>query len=194
MKKVIKNRIFLIIVLCIISCGIGVYAAVTYKASDVLYTSSDGTSMTLNDALNDLYSIKNLGTATSSDIISGKTAVVQGKLITGTLNKLSNVVETIQKSGTYATSVTGNLVVPSNVTEGILIAIFAGANASFSSYSISFGSGGGATKLYEGTRDNNGTNLIVYKINCVSNEKITYTFKHGSTGGGISVIRLLLLY
>ena len=55
MKKVIKSRIFLIIVLCIISCGIGVYAAVTYNATDVLYTSSDGTSMTVNDALNDLY-------------------------------------------------------------------------------------------------------------------------------------------
>ena len=58
MKKVIKNRIFLIIVLCIISCGIGVYAAITYKATDVLYTSSDGTSMTVNDALNDLYNKK----------------------------------------------------------------------------------------------------------------------------------------
>ena len=55
MKKVIKSRIFLIIVLCIISCGIGVYAAVTYNATDVLYTSSDGTSMTVSDALNDLY-------------------------------------------------------------------------------------------------------------------------------------------
>ena len=55
MKKGIKSRIFLIIVLCIISCGIGVYAAVTYNATDVLYTSSDGTSMTVNDALNDLY-------------------------------------------------------------------------------------------------------------------------------------------
>ena len=55
MKKVIKSKIFLIIVLCIISCGIGVYAAVTYNATDVLYTSSDGTSMTVSDALNDLY-------------------------------------------------------------------------------------------------------------------------------------------
>ena len=55
MKKVIKSRIFIIIVLCIISCGIGVYAAVTYNATDVLYTSSDGTSMTVSDALNDLY-------------------------------------------------------------------------------------------------------------------------------------------
>ena len=63
MKKVIKNRIFLIIVLCIISCGIGVYAAVTYNASDVLYTSSDGTSMTVNDALNELYNNMNQNTA-----------------------------------------------------------------------------------------------------------------------------------
>ena len=61
MKKVIKNRIFLIIVLCIISCGIGVYAAVTYKASDVLYISTDGTSMTVNDALNELYNNMNIG-------------------------------------------------------------------------------------------------------------------------------------
>ena len=59
MKKVIKSRIFIIIVLCIISCGIGVYAAVTYNATDVLYTSSDGTSMTVNDALNDLYENNN---------------------------------------------------------------------------------------------------------------------------------------
>ena len=75
MKKVIKSRIFLIIVLCIISCGIGVYAAVTYNATDVLYTSSDGTSMTVNDALNDLYNENNnsikvyyLGTGTSYDL------------------------------------------------------------------------------------------------------------------------------
>ena len=75
MKKVIKSRIFLIIVLCIISCGIGVYAAVTYNATDVLYTSSDGTNMTVSDALNDLYNENNnsikvyyLGTGTSYDL------------------------------------------------------------------------------------------------------------------------------
>ena len=52
MKKIIKNKIILIVILCIISCGIGAYAATTYKASDVLYNASDGTSMSVNEALN----------------------------------------------------------------------------------------------------------------------------------------------
>ena len=55
MKKIIKSKIFLIVILCIISCGIGVYAATTYKASDVVYNASDGTSMNVSEALNDLY-------------------------------------------------------------------------------------------------------------------------------------------
>ena len=83
MKKVIKSRIFLVIICGIIFTSVGAYAAVTYKASDVLYTSSDGTSMTVNDALNDIYQIKTLGDATASDILNGKTAIVQGKLVTG---------------------------------------------------------------------------------------------------------------
>ena len=52
MKKIIKNKTFLIVILCIISCSIGVYAATTYKASDVVYNASDGASMNVNEALN----------------------------------------------------------------------------------------------------------------------------------------------
>ena len=63
MKKIIKNKIILIVILCIISCSIGVYAATTYKASDVVYKASDGTSMNVNDALNDLYNNMNQNTA-----------------------------------------------------------------------------------------------------------------------------------
>ena len=194
MKKIMKSKIFLIVILCIISCSIGVYAATTYKASDVVYNASDGTSMNVNDALNDIYQIKTLGDATESDIISGKKAVVQGKLITGTLNKFNNVLETISNSSTYATSVTGNLVVPNNITEGILIATFVGVNATFSNSSIKLSNGGTATQIFKGSRDSNGTNEIVYKIDCTPNEKITHTFSHSTTGGGISVIRLLFLY
>ena len=58
MKKIIRSRIFLIVIVCVISCGIGVYAANTYKATEVLYTSSDGTSMNVEDALNELYDTK----------------------------------------------------------------------------------------------------------------------------------------
>ena len=87
MKKLIRSRIFLVIICGIVFTSIGAYAATTYKASDVIYASSDGTSMNVNDALNDIYNIKKLGNATAGDIASGKTAVVQGKLITGSLQK-----------------------------------------------------------------------------------------------------------
>ena len=65
MKKIIKNKIILIVILCIISCGIGVYAATTYKASDVVYNASNGTSMNVNDALNELYNKMNSGGCSS---------------------------------------------------------------------------------------------------------------------------------
>ena len=52
MKKLLKNKIFLMVLLCIISCSIGVHIATTYKASD-------GTSMSVNDALNELYNKSN---------------------------------------------------------------------------------------------------------------------------------------
>ena len=74
MKKLLKNKIFLMMLLCIISCGIGVYAANTYKATDVVYNASDGTSMNVNDALNDLYknntdNLTLIGTYTGSNTI-----------------------------------------------------------------------------------------------------------------------------
>ena len=95
MKKIIKNKIILIVILCIISCGIGVYAATTYKASDIVYNASDGTSINVNDALNDIYTIKTQGNATENDILNGKTAVVKGKMITGTF-KNNFTFETIE--------------------------------------------------------------------------------------------------
>ena len=58
MKKVIKNRMFLVIIITIIVTSVSVYAATTYKATDVIYKASDGTSMNVNDALNELYESK----------------------------------------------------------------------------------------------------------------------------------------
>ncbi len=91
MKKIMKSRIFLVIITMIICISGTLYAANTYKATDVVYNASDGNSMSVNDALNDIYNIKKLGTAISGDIASGKTAVVQGKLVTGTLNNNSGL-------------------------------------------------------------------------------------------------------
>ena len=55
MKKIMKNKVFLIVILCIISCGIGVYAATTYKASEISYTPSSGSTTNVESALNELY-------------------------------------------------------------------------------------------------------------------------------------------
>ena len=52
MKKIIKSRAFLILICGLIFTGLGVYAATTYKASDVVYNASDGASMNVNEALN----------------------------------------------------------------------------------------------------------------------------------------------
>ena len=59
MKKIMKSRIFLVIIITIIVASVSVYAATTYKATDVIYKASDGTSMNVNDALNELYNKSN---------------------------------------------------------------------------------------------------------------------------------------
>ena len=104
MKKIIKSRIFLVIITMIICISGTLYAANTYKASDVIYNASDGTSMNVNDALNNIYQITKLGDATADNILKGKTAVVQGKLITGTgsdnkLNPVTIIVDLLSWTG-----------------------------------------------------------------------------------------------
>ena len=58
MKKIMKSRIFLILICGIIFTGLGVCATITYKATDIVYNASDGTSMNVSDALNELYNKK----------------------------------------------------------------------------------------------------------------------------------------
>lgn len=58
MKKILKNRIFIVIVTLIIGISGTLYATNIYKAEEVLYNTSDGKSMSVSEALNDLYSTK----------------------------------------------------------------------------------------------------------------------------------------
>jgi len=90
MKKILVG----IIIGGIVFGSLGI-CAVNYLASDISYTTSDGVESNVNEAINSLYSmkteldnLKSLGDSTSSDIAVGKTAVVQGELITGTGSNL----------------------------------------------------------------------------------------------------------
>lgn len=87
MKKVIKNRIFLILICGIIFISVGIYAATTYKASDVIYNASDGSSMSVNDALNDLYNNRETLTNFNFTKISSTSINISGKNSTTILTK-----------------------------------------------------------------------------------------------------------
>ena len=65
MKKIIKSKIFIFILTAIIFTSFGIYATTIYKASDVVYKASDGTSMNVNEALNELYNNMNSGGCSS---------------------------------------------------------------------------------------------------------------------------------
>ena len=79
-----KNNRFIIgfIFGIIVSSGI-VYAATYISSTYVTYTSNSQS--TVEGALDDLYTKSNYGDAAASDIKSGKTALVNGSYVTGTL-------------------------------------------------------------------------------------------------------------
>ena len=101
MKKM--NKIVFTIVLCIISCGIGVTAATVYQANTVMYTPTDTNWKVTNvsEALNSLNEKVNVGTATASQILSGKTALVKGQSVTGTMTNRGAVTTSLNAGGSY---------------------------------------------------------------------------------------------
>ena len=113
MKKIMKSRIFIFILTAIMFTSIGVYAATTYKASDVIYNASDGTSMNVNDALNELYN-KKIEDETKyylykagnvySDITGGWRKGFQSQYSTLTLN--SDHLTFVAPGGSYSSNLT----------------------------------------------------------------------------------------
>ena len=98
MKKFIKNNIFGF-ALGIILCGGIVYGANVYQSNSIEYNPTDSSWNVSNvsDAINSLHSmvkelenIKSIGDATAAQILKGKTAVVKGNKITGTMKNMSN--------------------------------------------------------------------------------------------------------
>ena len=89
MKKIIdKKIIFGFIIGVLITSGISIGAISMYSANQVSYKKADNTEIDVKTALDELYIFDNSGDATADDIASGKTALVKGKLVTGTYSPL----------------------------------------------------------------------------------------------------------
>ena len=58
MRRIIQSKIFLIMITGLIFGSIGAYAE-SYLANDITYTKKDGNSITVNEALDDLYNVQN---------------------------------------------------------------------------------------------------------------------------------------
>lgn len=111
MKKIFnKKTIFTILVAITICLGWIVIAATIYRVNTIEYTPTDSSwnVSNVNETINSLYdikkeldNIKSLGDAVSSDILSWKTAVVNGRLVTGTMKS---------NSGNVATGVVDSLI------------------------------------------------------------------------------------
>ena len=94
MKKIIKSRLFLVIITMIVCISGTLYATNKYYSNEIVYNTSDGKTMNVGEALDNLYSdynsLKKKGNATANQILNGKTAIVNGNEITGKMNNLSD--------------------------------------------------------------------------------------------------------
>lgn len=108
MKRILRSRIFLVLICGLLFTNFGVYAGTTYSSNMIMYKTNDG-EKTVESALNELYPIKTMGDATENDILSGKTAIVQGKLITGTLENTEKTYKIISTVGRNSVNAYGKI-------------------------------------------------------------------------------------
>ena len=123
MKNFIKSNVFGFM-LGVILCGGIVYGVNTYQSNSIEYSPTDSSwnVNNVNEAINSLYSIKtnldatktelnstktsldnlkSIGDATAAQILSGKTALVQGSTITGTMTDRGAVTNSLNAGGSY---------------------------------------------------------------------------------------------
>ena len=100
MKKMLRSRIFLVIVTLIIGISGTLYAANSYNANAIVYNSSDGTSKNVNDALNDLYT-----KSKKEYYVNGLVAYYNP--VTGSKCKVSEATSNTNSKGTYTEVKTG---------------------------------------------------------------------------------------
>ena len=93
-----KRVIFAFILGAIIFGTVGVYAG-SVGSSIVTYSRTGTTVSTVEGALNDLYTKASAGNATAAQILTGKTALVGGKSVTGTMTNQGAVAPSALNAG-----------------------------------------------------------------------------------------------
>ena len=104
MKRILKSRVFLVIITILLTFGTTVGAVVLYEANQVSYTPQDSSwdVDTVEKALNDLYNNLGRGTATESQVLEGATFSSNlGKELLGTMKNNGAVTQTIAAGETY---------------------------------------------------------------------------------------------
>jgi len=104
MKRILKSRVFLVIITILLTFGTTVGAVVLYEANQVSYTPQDSSwdVDTVEKALNDLYNNLGRGTATESQVLEGATFSSNlGKELLGTMKNNGAVTATIAPGETY---------------------------------------------------------------------------------------------
>lgn len=96
MKKIIKNPIISFIIGAVLFGSIGPVLAYRLTADQILYTPTNNSSQITNAqiALDNFYQKTLYGDANETDILNGKTAVVQGKKVIGTLTGFTSLSDT----------------------------------------------------------------------------------------------------
>jgi len=103
MKKILKNKIILMIILCVLSCGIGITASNIYQSNSIEYSPTDSSweVSNVNEALNDLYE-KYKSSDESAIIVPLLNVIYSGNNTTETIVPLSSTSSsfTLTKSNT----------------------------------------------------------------------------------------------
>lgn len=98
----VKN-IFIIFLIIILSSGVSIYATYNYFAQDVKYTKQDGTTISVEEALNDLYTQSDSAKLISIFSARGynNTLTLATNTVNDNLVSDDSSVITFKKSGTY---------------------------------------------------------------------------------------------
>ena len=156
----------------ILVCGGIVYGTNVYQSSTIEYSPTDTSweVSNVNEALNDLYTKINVGTAKPEDILEGKTAIVNGKLVTGTLVEQSTSPNLSVTYNVTHTSQSGSTTQYFSVSTYLIntISISTSVNAShYGSYSITgFTSNGTGVALSGSQIDVSNYDSLVLRITC----------------------------